>query len=68
MLLEKGLEMQAVKDYDEAIKIDPKFESALYNQAISYENMKDSPSAIRSYEQLLKINPQHERALYGIAG
>ena len=48
--------------YDEALKLDPDYEQALFNKAGSLMYLGKKNESVRTLERLLKINPAHERA------
>jgi len=48
---------QAIKIYQQAIKLDPKKEIGYYNLGMLYANKKQYSNAILSYKKSLKLNP-----------
>ncbi len=58
MYRRKGQPQEAVKAFDEAIRVDPKHEVARFNKGIVLLHDLEKPEeGIRSWEELLKINP-----------
>jgi tetratricopeptide (TPR) repeat protein len=48
---------RAIADYDQAIKLNPKAETPLYNRALAYQNKGEDDRAIADYDQAIKLNP-----------
>ena len=48
---------EAIKSYDQAIKIKPDHEEAWYNKGVSLGELKKHEEAIKSYDQAIKIKP-----------
>jgi tetratricopeptide (TPR) repeat protein len=58
MYRRSGNPNEAVKAFDEAIRIDPKHEVSRFNKGIVLmHDLKDPEGAIQAWEELLKINP-----------
>ena len=54
----KGQPEEAIKSFDEAIRVDPKHEVSRFNKGIVLLHDMDKPQeGIQAWEQLLKINP-----------
>jgi tetratricopeptide (TPR) repeat protein len=54
---------KALESFKQAIKLNPVFEDALYNQGVVLQSNNNYYCAIRSYEQALTINPKFPLAL-----
>ncbi len=52
----------AIQDYDESLRLNPRYASAYYNRGNIYRNKKDHSKAISDYDQALRFNPQHANA------
>jgi len=52
----------AIRDYDESLRLNPRYASAYYNRGNIYRNKKDHNKAIADYDQALRFNPQHANA------
>ena len=53
----------AISDYDEAIRLDPKYTRAYYNRGVAKNELGDSEAAISDYDEAIRINPEHAIAL-----
>ena len=53
---------EAIKVYDEGLKIFPKNPKLWYNKGISYENLENVPAAIEAYQKTIVLNPIHRNA------
>ena len=53
---EKGDHDQAIADYTEAIRLDPKIAAAYYNRAISYAEKGDHDQAIADCTEAIRLN------------
>ena len=58
----------AIKDFDDAIKLDPKDAGNFRNRGIVYGKKKDYPKAIESYTGALKLNPKDVPSHQGRGG
>lgn len=52
----------AIRNYKEALKIDPNYVTALNNLGHAYERKQLTVQALEVYEQALKLNPQNQTA------
>ena len=52
----------AIKDYNQALIIDPKYAYAYYSRGVAYYNKKDYDSAIKDYNQALIIDSKDANA------
>jgi tetratricopeptide (TPR) repeat protein len=50
---------RAVKDYNEAIALDPKFTLAFRNRAAAWSDKKDYERAIKDYDEAIRLDPNH---------
>ena len=48
----------ALKDFDKAIELDPKFIDALYYKAVVQKKLEDYKDAIETLDKVLAIDPQ----------
>ena len=53
----KGDLERAITDYNEAIRLDPKYADAYYNRAIAYKAKGDLDRAIADYNEAIRLNP-----------
>jgi lipoprotein NlpI len=56
--LRKGDYDRAIKDYDQAIQLDPKFAGAYSNRGSAYANKGDYDRAIKDYDQSIQLDPK----------
>ena len=56
----------AVKYYNNAIRLQPTNEMALYNKALFFQNILDWNNALESYAELHKVNPFHSSGHYNL--
>ncbi len=54
---------QAIKDYDEAIRLNHGYALALRERGLAHRNLKDYGKALADYEAALRINPKFAAAL-----
>lgn len=57
ILYNQGKYDEAIKAYDEAIKIDPKSSSAWFNKGLALEELGKYNEAIKAYDQVIKLEP-----------
>src|SRR5262245_8355369 len=55
----------AIRDYDEAIRLNPRYTLAFNNRANSYYRKRDYDRAIRDHNEAIKLNPKFAAAYYG---
>jgi tetratricopeptide (TPR) repeat protein len=67
--LDKGEWDNAIKDFDECIRLDPTNASAFVSRGIAWAQKKDYDKAIRDYDGAIRLGPKNALALYnrGIA-
>ena len=53
----KGNYDQAIKDYSEAIKLDPGLAPAWNNRGLAYDDQGDYDQAIKDYSEAIKLQP-----------
>jgi tetratricopeptide (TPR) repeat protein len=53
---------QAIADYNQAIRLDPKDPRPYYNRGGAYLNQGDRKRAVEDYRKALKLYPQFEPA------
>ena len=55
---------KAIKDYDEAIRLDPQRAVAYYNRGFTYDNLGQYEKAIQDYDEAIRLDPQDALAYY----
>lgn len=53
---------QAIADYTEAIRLNPKYASAFYNRGNSWRSRRDNDRAIADYTDAIRLNPKYAAA------
>jgi len=53
---------QYIKDYDEAIRLDPQSAEAYYKRGFTYQNMGQGERAIEDFDRAIRINPEFAMA------
>ncbi len=53
---------QSIKDYDEAIRLDPQSAEAHYKRGFAYQNMGQGERAIEDFDRAIRINPEFAMA------
>lgn len=61
-----GRHRQAIDAFHEALRINPRLESAWYNLGVAYGNSSQRMRAIDAYREALRINPRDEAAWYNL--
>ncbi|MFZ1632802.1 MAG: hypothetical protein WBP43_16220 [Chitinophagales bacterium] len=56
---ELELREESVAAYDQGIKLFPKNVQLIFNQGVTYYNMKKYPEAVQRFKDVLEINPSH---------
>lgn len=56
----------ALQYYNNALKLDPKNNIALYDKAFFFQQIGNADSAISSYQYILKLYPQSPQVLYNL--
>ena len=59
-----GKYQQAIKDFNQAIRFDPKFAEAYNNRGIAYGRKGQYDNAISDYNKAIEINPKYADAFY----
>ena len=54
----KGQLDEAIADYSEAIRLNPKFVRAYYNRGIAWNAKGESDKAIADYNEAIRLNPK----------
>ena len=57
-LFEQSKFQDAITEYNEALKIDPKYADAYFNRALTYRIMHDYDSAQKDLETVMKLQPK----------
>ncbi len=57
---------KAIEAYEEAVKINPKDDSAYNNMGSAYANKKEYDKAIEAYKKAIEINPKYDSAYYNM--
>jgi tetratricopeptide (TPR) repeat protein len=50
---------RAIADYDQAIKLEPRYAKAWNNRGVAYRNMGDVDRAIADYSEAIRLNPYY---------
>lgn len=58
---------EAVKSFENALKIEPSFTDAYYNLGILYQYLGNQAKALESYQKILDYNPEDYEVIYKIA-
>jgi len=58
---------QAMQCYDDALKLRPDFDSAIYNKGNLLQQTARQHEAITCYERTLQVNPHHHKARFAIS-
>jgi tetratricopeptide (TPR) repeat protein len=58
---------KAIKDYDEAIRLDPKDAMSRYVRGNARKTNKEFDKAIKDYDEALRLNPKYAEALNSLA-
>ena len=53
----KGDNDRAMRDYDEAIRLNPKFSDAFYNRGRAYRAKGDNDRAIQDFDEAIRLDP-----------
>jgi len=53
---------QAIKDYDKAIDLDPKFVKTYYNRAITYDILGNYQQALKDYDKAIELDPKEAKS------
>ncbi len=53
---------RAIADFDQAIKLEPKFVSAFIGRGLAQENKNDYTRAIADFTQAIKVDPKNVTA------
>lgn len=61
-----GRHRRAIDAFHEALRINPRLESAWYNLGVAYGNSSQRMRAIDAYREALRINPLDEAAWYNL--
>jgi tetratricopeptide (TPR) repeat protein len=61
---DKGDYDRAIKDFNEAIHLDPNAERAYYGRGYAYKKKGDYDRAIQDFNEAIHLNPNLERAYY----
>jgi tetratricopeptide (TPR) repeat protein len=54
----------AIKDFNEAIRLEPKYANAFNNRGVAYRNIGDLDRAVADYDQAILIKPDYFAAFY----
>jgi curved DNA-binding protein CbpA len=55
---------QAVKDYDKAIELNPRMESAYFYRGTAHHYLENYTQAIKDQDKFIELNPKMERAYF----
>ncbi len=59
---QKGHYDDAIKDFSEAIQLNPKDADIYYNRGVAKDNLGDYNAAVADYDQAIKLNPEYAHA------
>ncbi len=62
--LKSGKYLEAIQQYNKALKIVPDLKSAMANLAISYQKTGNFSKAVSSFNQLLNLDPEYPEVIY----
>jgi superkiller protein 3 len=65
-LLKQKQYAEAIKQFDKAIEIDPKYDKAYYMKGYALTRLKDYPEAIAAYEKVLQIAPNDSKTIFAL--
>jgi tetratricopeptide (TPR) repeat protein len=55
---------KAIRDYDEAIRLDPKYALAFNSRGNAWSNKKEYDKAIRDYDEAIRLDPKYALAYF----
>ncbi|MCB9460989.1 MAG: tetratricopeptide repeat protein [Anaerolineaceae bacterium] len=55
---------KAIRDYSEAIRLNPQYAYAYNNRGVAYRNLEQYEQAIADYDQAIQLDPQYASAYY----
>ena len=61
---DKGDHDRAIADYNEAIRLDPKFPQAYSNRGVAYHAKGDHDRSIADYNEAIRLDPEYPTAYY----
>ena len=61
----KGEYDRAIEDFDESIKLNPNYASAISNRAEAYLNKGEYQRAVRDYDEAIRLKPTSEAVWNG---
>ena len=53
-----GQHLQAIEDYDDAIRLNPGYANAYYNRGNAYADLGQHLQAIEDYDDAIRLNPE----------
>jgi tetratricopeptide (TPR) repeat protein len=59
-----GQRERAIADYDEAIRLDPKYATAYYNRGVIYGDIGQRERAIADYDEAIRLDPTLAQAWF----
>ena len=62
--LGSGQDWKAIEEYDEALRLDPKFALAYIERGIAYGNLDESKRAIQDFDEAIRLEPQYADAYF----
>ena len=60
----KGEFDRSIRDYDEAIRLNPGFASAFYNRGNAFGNKGQIDRAIQDFDEAIRLNPRNGNAFF----
>ena len=64
--MRKGQYERAIADFDQAIKLNPKFASAYSNRGFSYEHKGEKKRAMADYRKAIELHPGLQMVTEGL--
>src|SRR5438132_10941500 len=55
---------EAIREYDRAIKANPKLSEAYFNRGNAYYDLGENQQAVRDYNQVIRLNPKDAEAYF----
>lgn len=63
-LADKGQFDPAIRDFDEAVRLDPKYPDAFNNRGVAWSGKGQYEQAIKDFDEAIRLDPNYAIALY----